>query len=103
MSIGQQMRISSLPEFEGEAAIYEDFFCRLVGSEPSAHSLFSGAGTICHSPTGQSMEPAPGDADKIERLQFGCFFSSRKGRRNRTDSSNPRRPATDRVLERCYW
>ena len=69
----------------------------------SAHSLFSGAGTICHSPTGQSMELAPGDADKIERLQFGCFFSSRKGPRNRTDSSNARRPATGRVLERCYW
>ena len=24
------MRISSLPEFEGEAARFEDFFCRLV-------------------------------------------------------------------------
>src|SRR5215469_16883243 len=30
MSVGQPMRISFLPEFEGEAARYEDFFCRLV-------------------------------------------------------------------------
>src|SRR6516164_4452452 len=30
MSVGQPIRISSLPEFEGEAARYEDFFCRLV-------------------------------------------------------------------------
>ena len=30
MSVGQQMRISSLPEFEGDAARFEDFFCRLV-------------------------------------------------------------------------
>src|SRR5262249_2690135 len=47
------------------------------------------------------MELAPGDADKIERLQFGCFFSSRKGRRNRTDSSNVRRPATGRIRVEC--
>ena len=30
MSVGQPIRISFLPEFEGEAARYEDFFCRLV-------------------------------------------------------------------------
>ena len=30
MSIGQPIRISFLPEFEGEAVRYEDFFCRLV-------------------------------------------------------------------------
>src|SRR6516225_430894 len=30
MSVGQPIRISSLPEFEGEALRYEDFFCRLV-------------------------------------------------------------------------
>ena len=30
MSVGQPIRISFLPEFEGEAVRYEDFFCRLV-------------------------------------------------------------------------
>src|SRR6516225_3660748 len=30
MGVGQPIRISFLPEFEGEAARYEDFFCRLV-------------------------------------------------------------------------
>src|SRR6516164_2368484 len=30
VKVWQQMRISSLPEFEGEAVRYEDFFCRLV-------------------------------------------------------------------------
>ena len=30
MSIGQSFRVSFLPEFEGEAVRYEDFFCRLV-------------------------------------------------------------------------
>ena len=30
MGVGQQVRISSLPEFEGDAARCEDFFCRLV-------------------------------------------------------------------------
>ena len=30
MSVGQPIRISLLPEFEGEAVRYEDFFCRLV-------------------------------------------------------------------------
>ena len=30
MGVGQLMRISSLPEFEGEAMRFEDFFCRLV-------------------------------------------------------------------------
>ena len=29
MSVGQPIRISFLPEFEGEAVRYEDFFCRL--------------------------------------------------------------------------
>jgi hypothetical protein len=27
MSVGQPMRISSLPEFEGDAMRFEDFFC----------------------------------------------------------------------------
>src|SRR5215468_7587776 len=30
MSVGQPIRISFLPEFEGEAVRYEDFFSRLV-------------------------------------------------------------------------
>ena len=30
MSVGQTIRISFLPEFEGDAARFEDFFCRLV-------------------------------------------------------------------------
>jgi|SRR6516164_7673719 hypothetical protein len=30
MSVGQPIRISFLPEFEGDAARFEDFFCRLV-------------------------------------------------------------------------
>jgi hypothetical protein len=30
MSIGQPIRISFLPEFEGDAARFEDFSCRLV-------------------------------------------------------------------------
>jgi|SRR6516162_9910024 hypothetical protein len=30
MSVGQPIRISFLPEFEGDAVRYEDFFCRLV-------------------------------------------------------------------------
>jgi hypothetical protein len=30
MSVGQPIRISFLPESEGEAVRYEDFFCRLV-------------------------------------------------------------------------
>ena len=30
MSVGQPVRISSLPEFEGEAVRFEDFFYRLV-------------------------------------------------------------------------
>ena len=30
MSVGQPIRISFLPEFEGETARFEDFFCRLV-------------------------------------------------------------------------
>src|SRR6516162_1014105 len=30
MSVGQPIRISFLPEFEGDAARYEDFFSRLV-------------------------------------------------------------------------
>jgi hypothetical protein len=30
MSVGQPIRISFLPEFEGEAVRYEDFFCRLA-------------------------------------------------------------------------
>ena len=30
MSVGQPIRISVLPEFEGDAARFEDFFCRLV-------------------------------------------------------------------------
>jgi hypothetical protein len=30
MSVGQSIRISFLPEFEGEAVRYEDFFSRLV-------------------------------------------------------------------------
>ena len=30
MGVGQPIRISFLPEFEGEAVRYEDFFCRLV-------------------------------------------------------------------------
>ena len=30
MSVGQPIRISFLPEFEGEAVRYEDFFCRRV-------------------------------------------------------------------------
>jgi hypothetical protein len=30
VGIGQPIRISSLPEFEGEAVRFEDFFCRLV-------------------------------------------------------------------------
>jgi hypothetical protein len=30
MSVWQPIRISFLPEFEGEAVTYEDFFCRLV-------------------------------------------------------------------------
>ena len=30
MSVGQPIRISFLPEFEGEAVRFEDFFCRLV-------------------------------------------------------------------------
>jgi hypothetical protein len=30
MSVGQPIRISSLPEFEADAARFEDFFCRLV-------------------------------------------------------------------------
>ena len=30
MSVRQPIRISFLPEFEGEAVRYEDFFCRLV-------------------------------------------------------------------------
>src|SRR5262252_6875227 len=30
MSVGQLIRISFLPEFEGEAVRYEDLFCRLV-------------------------------------------------------------------------
>src|SRR5262245_51655176 len=30
MSVGQPIRISFLPEFEGDAARFEVFFCRLV-------------------------------------------------------------------------
>jgi hypothetical protein len=30
MSVGQPIRISFSPEFEGEAVRFEDFFCRLV-------------------------------------------------------------------------
>ena len=30
MSVGQPIRISFLPEFEGEAVRFDDFFCRLV-------------------------------------------------------------------------
>ena len=30
MSVGQPIRISFLPEFEGEAVRYEVFFCRVV-------------------------------------------------------------------------
>ena len=30
MSVGQPIRISFLPEFQGETVRYEDFFCRLV-------------------------------------------------------------------------
>jgi hypothetical protein len=30
MSVGQPIRISFLPEFEGEAVRFEEFFCRLV-------------------------------------------------------------------------
>ena len=30
MSVGQPIRISFLPEFEGKAVRFEDFFCRLV-------------------------------------------------------------------------
>ncbi|MBV8275902.1 MAG: hypothetical protein JO170_11680 [Verrucomicrobia bacterium] len=30
MSVGQPIRISFLPQFEGEAVRYDDFFCRLV-------------------------------------------------------------------------
>jgi hypothetical protein len=30
VSVGQPIRISVLPEFEGDAARFEDFFCRLV-------------------------------------------------------------------------
>src|SRR5215831_8907667 len=30
MGVGQPIRISFLPEFEGDAARFEDFFCRLV-------------------------------------------------------------------------
>src|ERR1700752_4026120 len=30
MSVGQPIRISSFPEFEGDAGRFEDFFCRLV-------------------------------------------------------------------------
>jgi hypothetical protein len=30
MSVGQPIRISFLPKFEGEAVRYEDFFCCLV-------------------------------------------------------------------------
>ncbi len=34
MSVGQQMRISSLPEFEGEAVRFEDFFCLAAEVSP---------------------------------------------------------------------
>ena len=30
MSVGQSIRISPLPEFEGDTVKFEDFFCRLV-------------------------------------------------------------------------
>jgi hypothetical protein len=30
MSVGQPIRISFLPEFEGDTVKFEDFFCRLV-------------------------------------------------------------------------
>src|SRR6516162_6057205 len=32
MSVGQPIRISFLPEFEGDAARYEDSFCRLIAA-----------------------------------------------------------------------
>src|SRR4029077_3618728 len=32
MSVGQPIRISSLPEFEGDAARFEDFFRRVVAA-----------------------------------------------------------------------
>src|SRR6516162_3323653 len=102
MSVGQPIRISFLPEFEGETARFEDFFCRLVAEVSPPLIRCSRANNLPFFDR-PIHEPAPGDADKIERLQFGCFFSSRKGRRNRTDSSNARRPAIGRVLERCYW
>src|SRR5215469_12626108 len=104
MSVVQPIRISFLPEFEGEAVRFEDFFCRLV-AEVSPPLI------RCSRAPEQSAIPRPANPwnrlpampNKIERLQFGCFFSSRKGLRNRTDSSNVRRRATGRVLERCYW
>jgi hypothetical protein len=97
------MRISFLPEFEGGAGRFEDFLYRLVAEvSPSLIRCSRAPKTICHSSTGQSMELAPGGADKIERLQFRRFFAIRQGLRNRTDSGNARRLATGRVLARCY-
>src|SRR6516162_9615864 len=104
MGVGQPIRISFLPEFEGEAARYEDFFCRLVAvvSPPLIRcSRASEQSAVLRSANPWNRLPAM--PIKLNDSNFGCFFSSRKERRNRTDSSNARRPATGRVLERCYW
>ena len=103
MGIGQQMRISFSPEFEGEAVRFEDFFYRLVAEvSPPLIRCSRAPEQSAVSSTGEPTELAPGDADKIERFRLQCFFANRRGRRNRTDSSDARRLATRRVLARCY-
>jgi hypothetical protein len=73
------MRISLLPEFEGDAVRFEDFFS-CVGAEVSPPlircSRVPEQSSI--SSTGESMEPAPGDADKIEHA-FNRGFDERNG------------------------
>jgi hypothetical protein len=49
IGVGQHMLFSFLPESEGDAIRFEDFFCRLVAE---VSSPLVGAGTICYASPG---------------------------------------------------